>query len=128
MVSPGLPSSLLPPHFSHRAQAHGVPVAFRPVCVSLLSLCLAVSSLSHLFMPWPLLLLSLHARHSAACVTVILVVAVAVVGAAPLLRFSPFLMACYNRETETFESVCRVMSGFTDAFYAEVRAHWRWHW
>ncbi|KAG5247360.1 DNA ligase [Salix suchowensis] len=33
--------------------------------------------------------------------------------------FSPFLMACYNPETEEFQSVCRVMSGFSDAFYIE---------
>ncbi|KAL0378028.1 UNVERIFIED_CONTAM: DNA ligase 6 [Sesamum radiatum] len=26
--------------------------------------------------------------------------------------FSPFLMACYNPDTEDFQSVCRVMSGF----------------
>jgi ATP-dependent DNA ligase len=37
-----------------------------------------------------------------------------------LYRFSPFLMACYNPETEEFQSVCRVMSGFTDEFYKEV--------
>lgn len=29
-------------------------------------------------------------------------------------------MACYNPETEEFQSVCRVMSGFSDAFYIEV--------
>ncbi|KAG6777436.1 hypothetical protein POTOM_017257 [Populus tomentosa] len=34
--------------------------------------------------------------------------------------YSPFLMACYNPETEEFQSVCRVMSGFSDAFYIEV--------
>ncbi|XP_065848576.1 DNA ligase 6 isoform X2 [Euphorbia lathyris] len=33
--------------------------------------------------------------------------------------YSPFLMACYNPETEEFQSVCRVMSGFSDAFYTE---------
>ena len=31
--------------------------------------------------------------------------------------FSPFLMACYNPETETYESLCRCMSGFSDEFY-----------
>ena len=31
--------------------------------------------------------------------------------------FSPILLACYNREKETYESVCRVMSGFSDEFY-----------
>lgn len=36
-------------------------------------------------------------------------------------RFSPFLMACYNPETEEFQSVCRVMSGFSDSFYVEVK-------
>lgn len=35
--------------------------------------------------------------------------------------FSPFLMACYNPDTEEFQSVCRVMSGFSDAFYAEMK-------
>ncbi|KAG8384127.1 hypothetical protein BUALT_Bualt04G0086000 [Buddleja alternifolia] len=35
--------------------------------------------------------------------------------------FSPFLMACYNPDTEEFQSVCRVMSGFSDAFYTEMK-------
>ncbi|TYK28629.1 DNA ligase 1 isoform X3 [Cucumis melo var. makuwa] len=35
--------------------------------------------------------------------------------------FSPFLMACYNPGTGEFQSVCRVMSGFSDAFYIEVQ-------
>ncbi|CAI0450960.1 unnamed protein product [Linum tenue] len=35
--------------------------------------------------------------------------------------YSPFLMACYNPETEEFQSVCRVMSGFSDAFYKEMK-------
>ena len=35
-------------------------------------------------------------------------------------RHSPFLMACYNPESEEFQSVCRVMSGFSDDFYKEV--------
>ncbi len=35
--------------------------------------------------------------------------------------FSPFLLAAYDPETETYASVCRCMSGFTDAFYAEAR-------
>ena len=30
---------------------------------------------------------------------------------------SPYLLACYDPETETWQSVCRVMSGFSDAFY-----------
>ncbi|XP_062206534.1 DNA ligase 6 isoform X2 [Phragmites australis] len=36
--------------------------------------------------------------------------------------YSPFLMACYNPESEEFQSVCRVMSGFTDEFYKEMKA------
>ncbi|XP_015169081.1 DNA ligase 1 isoform X3 [Solanum tuberosum] len=35
--------------------------------------------------------------------------------------YSPFLMACYNPDTEEFQSVCRVMSGFSDSFYVEMR-------
>ncbi|XP_077243975.1 DNA ligase 6-like isoform X2 [Tasmannia lanceolata] len=35
--------------------------------------------------------------------------------------YSPFLMACYNPDTEEFESVCRVMSGFSDTFYIEMK-------
>ncbi|XP_068303185.1 DNA ligase 6 isoform X1 [Pyrus communis] len=35
--------------------------------------------------------------------------------------YSPFLMACYNPETEDFQSVCRVMSGFSDSFYTEMK-------
>ncbi|KAJ4959815.1 hypothetical protein NE237_019725 [Protea cynaroides] len=35
--------------------------------------------------------------------------------------YSPFLMACYNPETEEFQSVCRVMSGFSDSFYVEMK-------
>lgn len=35
--------------------------------------------------------------------------------------FSPFLMACYEPENEEFQSVCRVMSGFSDAFYIEMK-------
>ena len=31
--------------------------------------------------------------------------------------FSPWLMACYDPETECYQSVCRVMSGLTDEFY-----------
>jgi len=31
--------------------------------------------------------------------------------------FSPILMACYDPEREVYQSVCRVMSGFSDAFY-----------
>ncbi|XP_023916627.2 DNA ligase 6 isoform X1 [Quercus suber] len=35
--------------------------------------------------------------------------------------YSPFLMACYNPDTEEFQSVCRVMSGFSDSFYIEMK-------
>lgn len=35
--------------------------------------------------------------------------------------YSPFLMACYNPEYEEFQSVCRVMSGFSDEFYKEMK-------
>jgi hypothetical protein len=38
-----------------------------------------------------------------------------------LCRYSPFLMACFNPETEEYQSVCRVMSGFSDSFYIEVK-------
>lgn len=34
--------------------------------------------------------------------------------------FSPFLLAAYDPETEQLASVCKVMSGFTDAFYKEM--------
>ncbi|EGD76243.1 hypothetical protein PTSG_11661 [Salpingoeca rosetta] len=36
--------------------------------------------------------------------------------------FSPFLLACYDEETETYQSVCKVMSGFTDEFYKTTTA------
>ncbi len=35
--------------------------------------------------------------------------------------FSPFLLAVYDRHTETFQSLCRCMSGFTDAFYVAAK-------
>ncbi|KAF3779845.1 DNA ligase 1 [Nymphaea thermarum] len=35
--------------------------------------------------------------------------------------YSPFLMACYNADSEEFQSVCRVMSGFSDSFYVEMK-------
>ncbi|EOA33487.1 hypothetical protein CARUB_v10019664mg [Capsella rubella] len=35
--------------------------------------------------------------------------------------YSPFLMACFNPETDEFQSVCRVMSGFSDTFYIEMK-------
>lgn len=34
--------------------------------------------------------------------------------------FSPILLACYDPESEQWQSVCRCMSGFTDAFYREI--------
>ena len=34
--------------------------------------------------------------------------------------FSPFLLAAWDLDKEEFQSVCRCMSGFTDAFYTEV--------
>ncbi|KAF9625607.1 hypothetical protein IFM89_024380 [Coptis chinensis] len=37
--------------------------------------------------------------------------------------YSPFLMACYNPDTEEYQSVCRVMSGFSDSFYAEMKEY-----
>eukprot|EP00056_Hartaetosiga_gracilis_P008967 m.128568 g.128568 ORF g.128568 m.128568 type:complete len:915 (-) comp13033_c0_seq1:161-2905(-) len=33
---------------------------------------------------------------------------------------SPFLLACYDNETDSFQSVCKVMSGFTDEFYKKA--------
>ncbi|KAM7529810.1 hypothetical protein LguiB_033220 [Lonicera macranthoides] len=35
--------------------------------------------------------------------------------------YSPFLMACYDPDNEEFQSVCRVMSGFSDVFYKEMK-------
>ncbi|KAH8553898.1 ATP-dependent DNA ligase [Umbelopsis sp. PMI_123] len=34
--------------------------------------------------------------------------------------YSPILLACYNPENETFESVCKCISGFSDKFYKEM--------
>jgi DNA ligase-1 len=39
--------------------------------------------------------------------------------------YSPFLLAAYDPETETWASVCRVMSGFSDAFYKQKTAFYR---
>jgi DNA ligase-1 len=36
--------------------------------------------------------------------------------------YSPVLLACYDPDTEELQSVCRCMSGFTDAFYQEMTA------
>ncbi|MFS8009373.1 putative DNA ligase (ATP) [Helianthus anomalus] len=35
--------------------------------------------------------------------------------------YNPFLMACYDPYTDEYQSVCRVMSCFSDAFCIEVR-------
>ncbi|KAJ3082734.1 hypothetical protein HK102_001489 [Quaeritorhiza haematococci] len=35
--------------------------------------------------------------------------------------WSPFLMAAYNPETEMYETVCKCMSGFSDAFYKGMK-------
>ncbi|XP_058179311.1 DNA ligase 6 isoform X1 [Rhododendron vialii] len=35
--------------------------------------------------------------------------------------YSPFLVACYEPDTQEFQSVCRVMSGFSDSFYVEMK-------
>ncbi|OZJ04362.1 hypothetical protein BZG36_03204 [Bifiguratus adelaidae] len=35
--------------------------------------------------------------------------------------YSPVLLACYNPETESLESVCKCMSGFSDQFYKDMR-------
>eukprot|EP01137_Pigoraptor_chileana_P015853 Opistho-2@5450 len=37
---------------------------------------------------------------------------------------SPFLMAAYEPDTGCFRSVCKCMSGFTDAFYKEMVRGW----
>ncbi|KAF5180932.1 Dna ligase [Thalictrum thalictroides] len=37
--------------------------------------------------------------------------------------YSPFLMACCNPDTQEFQSVCRVMSGFSDSFYVEMKEY-----
>ena len=33
---------------------------------------------------------------------------------------SPYLLACWDAEREELQSVCRVMSGFSDAFYKDA--------
>ncbi|XP_024977884.1 DNA ligase 6 isoform X3 [Cynara cardunculus var. scolymus] len=35
--------------------------------------------------------------------------------------YSPFLMACFDPDTDEYQSVCRVMSGFSDGFYVEMK-------
>ncbi|KAK3285179.1 hypothetical protein CYMTET_7194 [Cymbomonas tetramitiformis] len=37
--------------------------------------------------------------------------------------YSPFLVAVWDREAEEYQSVCRVLSGFTDAFYKEAKEY-----
>ncbi|KAJ3670648.1 hypothetical protein LUZ60_008074 [Juncus effusus] len=37
--------------------------------------------------------------------------------------YSPFLMACYNPDSEEYQSVCRVMSGFSDSFYKQMKEY-----
>ena len=39
--------------------------------------------------------------------------------------FSPFLCAVYDREQEEFQSLCRVMSGFSDEFYTTTTAFFK---
>lgn len=39
--------------------------------------------------------------------------------------FSPFLLAAYDPDTEEYQSVCRCMSGYTDAFYAEATTRFK---
>eukprot|EP00049_Salpingoeca_infusionum_P008797 m.144969 g.144969 ORF g.144969 m.144969 type:complete len:1801 (+) comp14135_c1_seq12:190-5592(+) len=39
--------------------------------------------------------------------------------------FSPFLLACYNPDNQQYESVCKVMSGFTDEFYKEMTDYFK---
>lgn len=34
--------------------------------------------------------------------------------------YSPFLMAVWDPDTEQLQSLCRCMSGFSDAFYRET--------
>lgn len=36
--------------------------------------------------------------------------------------YSPYLLAAYDPEREEYQSVCRVMSGFSDEFYKETKA------
>jgi DNA ligase-1 len=43
------------------------------------------------------------------------------VAAVQVKWFSPFLLAVYDRQSESFQSLCRVMSGFTDEFYAAAK-------
>ncbi len=38
--------------------------------------------------------------------------------------WSPILLAIYNPDTETFEGVCKCMSGFSDEFYKELKSRY----
>lgn len=38
--------------------------------------------------------------------------------------YSPYLLACYDPDTEELQSVCRVMSGFSDQFYKDSLERW----
>ncbi|KAG8055824.1 hypothetical protein GUJ93_ZPchr0001g29720 [Zizania palustris] len=38
-------------------------------------------------------------------------------------RYNPFLMACYNPKYEEFQTVCHVMSDFSDEFYEEMELY-----
>lgn len=38
--------------------------------------------------------------------------------------YSPYLLACYDPDTEELQSVCRVMSGFSDQFYRDSLERW----
>ena len=37
---------------------------------------------------------------------------------------SPYLLACWDPDSEELQSVCRCMSGFSDAFYKEALGRW----
>lgn len=39
--------------------------------------------------------------------------------------FSPVLLACYDRESEELQSVCRCMSGFSDEFYEAMTSFYK---
>ncbi|KAA8492583.1 DNA ligase 3 [Porphyridium purpureum] len=41
--------------------------------------------------------------------------------------YSPILLACYNDDTECYETVCKVMSGFSDEFYKAFTAKYAPH-
>mmetsp|Transcript_32539 Transcript_32539/g.55262 ORF Transcript_32539/g.55262 Transcript_32539/m.55262 type:complete len:240 (-) Transcript_32539:323-1042(-) len=41
--------------------------------------------------------------------------------------FSPFLLAVYDSESETYQTLCRCMSGFTDEFYKSQTEYYKQH-